>query len=148
MWPDVIAVEGDMLPAERRGMGEKLVGNVFAARAQLIDGAAEIDGVPEDDGGDGEVEAGCAVALVFEGAVTDFAEAVEEHGAFEGVVRLALVEPGIGSPTQSRVADPVEREQRALQTADFLERLSERVLTRISRQTAQDRRRRDSAGLD
>ena len=38
-------------------MSEKIVGNDFAARAQLIDGAAEIDGVPKDDCGDGEIEA-------------------------------------------------------------------------------------------
>jgi hypothetical protein len=37
-------------------MGEKLVGNGFAARAKFIDGAADIDGVPKDDGGDGEIE--------------------------------------------------------------------------------------------
>ena len=46
-----------MLPAERRDMSEKIVGNDFATRAQLIDGAAEIDGVPKDDCGDGEIEA-------------------------------------------------------------------------------------------
>ncbi len=77
MWPDVIAVERDMLPAERRDMSEKLVRNDFAARAQLVDGAAEIDGVPEDDGGDGEIKAGGAVALVFENAVADFAETMD-----------------------------------------------------------------------
>ena len=108
-----------MLPSERRDVGEKLVGNDFAARAQLVDGAAEIDGVPENDGGDGEIEAGGAVALVFEGAVADFAEAMEEHGAREGVARLALVEAGVGPPAQGGVADPVEREQRALQPPDF-----------------------------
>jgi len=44
---------------------------------------------------------------------------VKEHGAREGVARFALVETGVGPPAQGRVADPVEREQRALQTADF-----------------------------
>src|SRR5271165_6119148 len=53
----------NVLPAERGNVGEKLVGDDFAARAQLIDGAAEIDGVPEDDGGDGEIETGGAIAL-------------------------------------------------------------------------------------
>ena len=43
--PDVIAVEGDMLPSERRNVSEKLVGNDFAARTQFGDSAAEIDGV-------------------------------------------------------------------------------------------------------
>jgi hypothetical protein len=114
-------------------------------RAQFIDGAPEIDSVPEDDGGDGEVEAGGAVALIFEGAVADFAETVEEHGPREGMVRLALVEAGVRASPQGGVADPVEREQCALQAADFLERFGERVLSRIGGQAAQDRRGRDGS---
>src|SRR5271157_5088085 len=139
-----------MLPAERGHMSKKLVGDGFGfgAQAQFVDGAAEIDSVPENDGGDGEIEAGGAVTLVLESPVTDFAEAMKEHGTLEGVVRLALVEPGIGSSTQSRVADPVEREQRALQTADFTKRLGKRVLSGVGGEATQDRRRRDSSGLD
>ena len=82
-------------------MSEEFVGKDFAARAQFVDGAAEIDGVPEDDGGDGEIEAGSAVALVFEGPIPDFAKAAEEHRPLEGVVRFALVEAGVGPPAQS-----------------------------------------------
>ena len=73
-------------------MGEKLVGDGFTARAQLVDGAPEIDGVPEDDRGDCEIEAGSAVALIFECAVADFAETMEENGSGERVARLAFVE--------------------------------------------------------
>jgi hypothetical protein len=36
--------------------------------------------------------------LVFESPVTNFPEAMEEHGAREGVAPFALVEPGVGSP--------------------------------------------------
>jgi hypothetical protein len=49
--PDIVAVEGDVLLAEGRDVGEKLVGNGFAARAQFVDGAAEMDGVPKHDSG-------------------------------------------------------------------------------------------------
>ncbi len=108
-----------MLPAERSDVGEKLVGNDFAARTQFVDGAGEIDGVPENDGGDGEIEAGGAIALIFESPVADFAEAVKEHGAREGIACFALVEPGVGSAAQRWVADPVKREESPLQTADF-----------------------------
>jgi hypothetical protein len=45
--PDGIAVEGDMLPTERRDVSEKLVGNDFATRAQLV--AAEIGGEMAQD---------------------------------------------------------------------------------------------------
>jgi hypothetical protein len=36
-------------------VSEKHIGNYFAGRAQFVDDAAEIDSVPEDDGGDGEI---------------------------------------------------------------------------------------------
>ncbi len=65
-------------------MGEQGVVDDLALGAQLIDGAAEIDGIPEGDGRDGEIEPGSPVSLIFEGAVTDFAEAVKEHGPGEG----------------------------------------------------------------
>ena len=100
-------------------MGEKLIRDDFATRAQFVDGATEIDGIPEDDGGDGEIETGGAVALILEGPIADFAEAVKEYGARERIARLTLIETGIGPPAQDGVADPVEREQSALQAADF-----------------------------
>lgn len=45
---------------------------------------------------------------------------MKEHGARERIASLALVETGVGPPAQGGIADPVEREQRAFQTADFL----------------------------
>ena len=51
-WPAVVAIEDDVLPAERTHY-------------------PFLHGVPEDDDGDREVEAGGTVALVFEGAVPD-----------------------------------------------------------------------------
>ena len=56
-WPDVVAIEADVLPAEWGNVGERLVRQRFALGAKLCNGAAEVDGVPEDDGGDREVEA-------------------------------------------------------------------------------------------
>lgn len=51
--------------------------------AQRVDGAGEIDGVPENDGGDHEIEAGSPVALVFESPIRDFAEPMKEHNPLE-----------------------------------------------------------------
>jgi hypothetical protein len=61
-------------------MGEKRVGQKFALSAKLGDGAAEIDGVPEDDGGDRKVETRGPVALIFEGAIPDLAVTMEKQG--------------------------------------------------------------------
>ncbi len=56
--PDVVAIEADVFPSERGDVGEQRVGQGFALGAKLGDGVAEIDGVPEDDGGNREVETG------------------------------------------------------------------------------------------
>ena len=107
-WPNVVAIEGDVLPAERRDMSNKIIGNSLAARTQFVDDATEIEGIPEDHGGDGKVEAGSPVSLIFEGAVTDFTEAMKEYRPGERIACLALVESGARPPPQRRVADPIE----------------------------------------
>ena len=89
-------------------MGEQGIADDLALGAQLIDGASEINGVPEGDGRDGKIEPGSPVSLIFEGAVTDFAEAVKEHGPGEGVFRFALVE----APHATAAAAPGRRSSR------------------------------------
>jgi hypothetical protein len=44
---------------------------------------------------------------------------MKEHGSRERIARLTLVEPGVGSPAQPGIADPVECEQSALQATDL-----------------------------
>lgn len=61
-------------------------------------GPFDIDRVPMDDGGDDEVEAGCAEGLAFERSVADFAALVEEDGALQFMRGLALVEAGLATP--------------------------------------------------
>ena len=73
-----------MLPAERGQVGEQVVGNLLDL-AQGGNGALEISRVPQDDGGDEEVEAGSAVLLVLVGAVADFAEPMNEDRARQAV---------------------------------------------------------------
>ena len=46
-------------------MGEKRVGQKFASSAKLGDGVAEINGVPEGDGGDREVDFRALVCAYF-----------------------------------------------------------------------------------
>ena len=95
--PDVVTIKADVLPAERGNVGEQLIGQSFGLGAKLGNGVAEVDGVPEDDGGDREVEAGGTVELVFEGAVPNLAVTMKKQGAGERVSGLALVEPGVGT---------------------------------------------------
>jgi len=46
-----------MRPGQRRDLREQLGGNIDALAADIFDGTAEIDGVPQNDGVDDEVEA-------------------------------------------------------------------------------------------
>ena len=71
--PNVIAVEGDVLPAERRDMGKQIIADNLTMGTQLGHSATEINGVPEDYSRDGEIEARSPVSLIFKGAVTDLA---------------------------------------------------------------------------
>ncbi len=66
-----------MLPSERGEVGQQVIGHLLDL-AQGGDGAFEVAGVPQDDRGDEQVEAGGAVLLVLVGAVTDLAEPVQE----------------------------------------------------------------------
>ena len=40
-WPDVVAIEADVLPAERGNVGEQLIGQSFDLGAKLGNGVAE-----------------------------------------------------------------------------------------------------------
>jgi hypothetical protein len=48
-------------------VGEQLIADNFPLGTQLGNGATEIDGVPEDDGGNGEIEVRRPVSLIFIG---------------------------------------------------------------------------------
>ena len=67
-----------MLPAQRREVRQKVVGDMFRL-AQSGDGTFEVSGVPQDDRGDDEVESGSTVLLVLIGPVTDFAEGAPDE---------------------------------------------------------------------
>ena len=95
--PDVVAIEADVFPAERTDVGEESVGQKFALSAKLGDGAAEIDGAPEGDGRDREVQTRGPVALIFDGAVPDLAVTMEKQGTGQRVSGPAFVEPSVGT---------------------------------------------------
>src|SRR3982750_1532596 len=78
--PIVLARERDVLPAERRDVGEQFVGDNDALGAEVLDGTVEIDRVPVDDGCRQQAQPRSPEALVLERAVAELALAVEEHG--------------------------------------------------------------------
>ena len=78
--PDIVARQIDVLPAKGRQVSEKVVGNFFGL-AQGGDGELQITGIPQDDRGDEEVQAGRAMLLIFVGAVANSPEPMDEDGA-------------------------------------------------------------------
>src|SRR3546814_10173494 len=81
-----------MLPAQWCDVARDFVG-----RADVHQRPFEIAGVPQDDSGDEQVEAGCAIGLIFEPPVAQLAELVDEERAGECVAGLAVVESGLGA---------------------------------------------------
>lgn len=132
-----------MLPPERCD-----VAGSFGRDGHAGDGLFEVAGVPQDDGGYEQVEAGGAVGLVFKPAVPQFAELVEEQRSGERVARLSFVEPGLGTPAQVDVAQPVEHEDRAFDPTDLAQRQGKAVLAWIGGQPAQHRGGGDGAAAD
>ena len=101
--PSVDAGEGDVLPFQRREMGQVLVGNVLPQRPQLRHGPLQVHGVPEAYGRRQQGQAARAALLVLVGAVPELAQAVEEDGPRKRVAGLALVEPGVDSAPKTRL---------------------------------------------
>src|SRR3974390_2316629 len=88
--PDVVAGEVDVLPAEWRQVGEKLIGNVLDL-AEGGNSTFKIAGVPEDDRGDEEVQTGRTMLLILVCAVPDFTKPVDEDRPSQAVARLTFV---------------------------------------------------------
>ena len=78
-------------------MFQQFVGNISATLTQMGDGAAEIDGIPMDDGTDHKIEPGDPERLTVKGAVADFTPLVEKDGALEFVRRFTFVETGLAA---------------------------------------------------
>ena len=114
-----------MLPTEGRDVFQQLVGDISALLAQMSRCPAEVDGVPMDDDADHQVETGSSEGLAVKGAITDLAALMEKDGAFELVSGLALVEPGLATPTQCRAGIPLDHEQGALDAAEFAQRFGQ-----------------------
>lgn len=71
-------------------MSDEVVADGPTLALERGEGVLKVSGVPKDDGGDEQVEAGGTVDLVLEGAIAQFPETAEEHGAGERVTRLPL----------------------------------------------------------
>ena len=116
--------------------------------AMHVQGAAEIDGVPQHDGGCDERQVTGAVLLWFGGAVTQTTKTVEAHGPCQRVSAFALVQLGRRLPSQRGLFQPVQGAERAFYAADFAEGDCQAVLPWIGPEALEYQRGADCAGSD
>ncbi len=115
-FPEEVAGKGDVLPAHRRGVGQKLIRHVFAGVPKMGGGVGHVGRVPPDDGRDHQVEAGNSILLRFMGTIGDAAlpEGVERLGQL--VPLLALVQTGLAALAKGWVLEPIDRVRSTLPT--------------------------------
>jgi len=111
-------------------------------------GTLKVTHVPQDNGGDEQVESRSAVLLVLIGSVADFLEPTDEHRRRQTAASLALVQLLSCLPAELRLADPVEREQGTFKPSQLAQRGGDPVLPRIGSELAQDHRGRRRPGAD
>src|SRR5580692_10611962 len=126
-----------MLPAERKYVfKQKRIQRVVLC--QKAGSPIEIEGVPECDCRDNQVQPAGSMALVLEGAIADFAESVETDGPSHGVVCFALVEAGGHTASKCGISEPLQHKQGALDSANFAKSEGQAVLTGIGAELAKD----------
>ena len=88
--PPVFAGEENVGPAERGDVCEQSGGRGQSGASALGEGVAQAHGVPVDDDGGEQVEAGHAVVLALGGAVPDLALAADAKRVFQRMMGLSL----------------------------------------------------------
>lgn len=92
-------------------MLEHGIWNVAALLTQVINGTAEINRIPMNNGAHDEVEAGSAERLAVKGPVSDFPAFMEEYRPLELVGGFALVETGLATSAQGVARIPFNHKQ-------------------------------------
>ena len=112
-------------------MLEKLIRRGLADRAVVSDRIRNVGGIPVDDGGDDEIEAGRTELLRLVGPVGDTALLERADRLGQKVPLLGFVKPGLAAATERGAFQPVEHEQCPFDATDLSEREIELVLALI-----------------
>ena len=120
-----------MAPSKRRDVPEQVLRRLDAGAFAFPDSASELIRVPVDDDRCEQIESGDPEVLALGCPVADFTLAADPQGILQGVVRLALVQSGIGSLLHVDIQQPVDDEERPFDPSDFPKRNIQVVLTRI-----------------
>lgn len=137
-----------MCPSQWRQVREIRWPGFNPSLSQVVHGALQIDGVPQDDGGNQQIEAAGSIALILIGTIADFPESVEEHSPPQRILLVAFIESDMAAMAQLGVLQPVEREEGALELSQFTQRMGQTILAGIGSELAQNNRGRHRAGFD
>ena len=111
-----------MLPAKRREVLEQVGPDCPTGTVEVVLCRFEIGGVPKHDCARDQVQGARTMTLGLKAGVTDTADTVKEDGAFQRVLRFALVQLARGSTSLLGDLDPVERKQGSLHAPDLAQR--------------------------
>lgn len=115
--------------------------------SQGVDGALQVDGIPQDDGSAEQIESTGPVTLIFKGSIAHFSQAMKENGSCQGVSCFSFIEADMNAPPQFGVLKPLQHEKRSFEPTEFAQRQSESILAGISAEFSQQHRSRsDSYG--
>jgi len=87
----------------------------FECRNSLL----QIDGIPEDDRGNNQIEPTGLVLQILTQPITNRTAPVKEHRPSQRIARLAYVQTEVNPAPEFRALNPVEREQCSLDSAKF-----------------------------
>ena len=111
-------------------MRQKIGRAVEACTATGRYSLTKVLGVPIDDDGGKQVEADHAIVLALGRAIPNFTLGADTQGVFQGMVRLAFVQPDLGAALHVGVEEPFDDEEGALDAADLAKRNGQLVLAR------------------
>ena len=127
-------------------MGEQLIRHDVTLDAQVRDGVGDVGRVPIHDRSNHQVEAGVTELLDIVGAVYDSALLEGEQRLRERVALLALVQAGLAALPEGTGFQPVEHEQRPLDSTQLLQRQIELVLPLVGSELLQHGGREHGSG--
>ena len=107
----------DVFPAKRRQVGKAIGGYRRSLAFERRDSMFQIDGIPQDDRGNNQIEP--AGLILFPGPVANRASSVEENCPSQGVSRLAFIQPEMNPPPEFWTLNPLQCEECPLDPAKF-----------------------------
>src|SRR6266487_4516809 len=111
----VLSNEINMLPTQRRNVGQVLFRDRFSTLFEFLDRQGKIDRIPGGNGRHNQVQARSSMHLILKGAIPEFSMFARKELAHQCMQGLPFVEPDEDAATKCFVLKIVEQERSPLQ---------------------------------